>query len=118
VIPTRGAIIPAAVGVDIGCGMAAVRTTLRANDLPDDLRQLRNSIERSIRSAMGVAASITACPTASTPGWCSPGWPPAWRRSRTSTAGSAPTSSTASWVRWAAATTSSNCAWTRRTRCG
>ncbi|WP_143578718.1 RtcB family protein, partial [Stenotrophomonas maltophilia] len=44
----RGAIIPAAVGVDIGCGMAAVRTTLRANDLPDDLRQLRNSIERSI----------------------------------------------------------------------
>ncbi len=48
VIPTRGAIIPAAVGVDIGCGMAAVRTTLRANDLPDDLRQLRNSIERSI----------------------------------------------------------------------
>lgn len=48
VIPTRGAIIPAAVGVDIGCGMAAVRTTLRASDLPDDLRQLRNSIERSV----------------------------------------------------------------------
>ena len=35
VIPTLGAIIPAAVGVDIGCGMAAVRTTLAANDLPD-----------------------------------------------------------------------------------
>ncbi|MCD9033088.1 RtcB family protein [Luteimonas sp. Y-2-2-4F] len=48
VIPTRGAIIPAAVGVDIGCGMAAVRTTLRAADLPDDLRQLRNGIERSV----------------------------------------------------------------------
>lgn len=48
VIPTRGAIIPAAVGVDIGCGMAAVRTTLTANDLPDDLRQLRNGIERSV----------------------------------------------------------------------
>ncbi|TQU23221.1 RtcB family protein, partial [Xanthomonas perforans] len=46
VIPTRGAIIPAAVGVDIGCGMAAVRTTLRANDLPDNLAQLRSSIER------------------------------------------------------------------------
>ena len=48
VIPTRGAIIPAAVGVDIGCGMAAVRTTLRASDLPDDLAQLRSSIERSV----------------------------------------------------------------------
>ncbi len=48
VIPTRGAIIPAAVGVDIGCGMAAVRTTLRANDLPDSLALLRNSIERSV----------------------------------------------------------------------
>ncbi|MBB5209122.1 RtcB family protein [Chiayiivirga flava] len=48
VIPTRGAIIPAAVGVDIGCGMAAVRTTLRADDLPDSLAQLRSSIERGV----------------------------------------------------------------------
>jgi len=48
VIPTRGAIIPAAVGVDIGCGMAAVRTTLRANDLPDSLAQIRSGIERSV----------------------------------------------------------------------
>ncbi|QGW66454.1 RtcB family protein [Lysobacter soli] len=48
VVPTKGAIIPAAVGVDIGCGMAAVRTTLRADDLPDDLSLLRNSIERSV----------------------------------------------------------------------
>ena len=48
VVPTRGAIIPAAVGVDIGCGMAAVRTTLRANDLPDNLAQLRSSIERGV----------------------------------------------------------------------
>ena len=48
VIPTRGAIIPAAVGVDIGCGMAAVRTTLRAADLPDNLAQLRSSIERGV----------------------------------------------------------------------
>jgi tRNA-splicing ligase RtcB len=48
VIPTRGAIIPAAVGVDIGCGMAAVRTTLRAKDLPDSLACLRASIERSV----------------------------------------------------------------------
>ena len=48
VLPTRGAIIPAAVGVDIGCGMAAVRTTLRANDLPDSLAPLRASIERCV----------------------------------------------------------------------
>lgn len=53
VIPTRGAIIPAAVGVDIGCGMAAVRTTLRASDLPDDLGPLRNSIERSVPAGNG-----------------------------------------------------------------
>ena len=48
VVPTRGAIVPAAVGVDIGCGMAAVRTTLRAKDLPDSLALLRSSIERSV----------------------------------------------------------------------
>jgi tRNA-splicing ligase RtcB len=48
VIPTRGAIIPAAVGVDIGCGMMATQTTLRATDLPDSLSSLRASIERSI----------------------------------------------------------------------
>jgi tRNA-splicing ligase RtcB len=48
VIPTRGAIIPAAVGVDIGCGMVAVRTTLRASDLPDSLAAIRAQIERDI----------------------------------------------------------------------
>ncbi len=39
VIPTKGAIIPAAVGVDIGCGMMAVQTTLNANQLPDNLQR-------------------------------------------------------------------------------
>jgi len=53
VIPTRGAIIPAAVGVDIGCGMAAVRTTLRASDLPDNLAHLRSGIERSVPAGNG-----------------------------------------------------------------
>lgn len=48
VIPTRQAIIPAAVGVDIGCGMNAVRTTLRAEDLPANLRSLRLGIEGSV----------------------------------------------------------------------
>ncbi|MBL9078362.1 MAG: RtcB family protein [Planctomycetes bacterium] len=48
VIPTRGAIIPAAVGVDIGCGMMAVRTSLCASDLPDDLKGIRSAIERAV----------------------------------------------------------------------
>jgi tRNA-splicing ligase RtcB len=48
VIPTVGAIIPAAVGVDIGCGMMAVRTTLAASDLPDQLHGLRSAIERAV----------------------------------------------------------------------
>ena len=48
VIPTVGAIIPAAVGVDIGCGMCAVRTSLTANDLPESLRAVREAIERAV----------------------------------------------------------------------
>jgi len=48
VIPTRGAIIPAAVGVDIGCGMMAVQTTLHANQLPDKLHDIREAIERAV----------------------------------------------------------------------
>jgi len=48
VIPTRGAIIPAAVGVDIGCGMMAVQTSLNARDLPDNLHGIRDAIERAV----------------------------------------------------------------------
>ena len=48
VIPTRSAIIPAAVGVDIGCGMCAVRTSLTAPQLPESLRQVRNRIELDV----------------------------------------------------------------------
>ncbi len=48
VVATKGAIVPAAVGVDIGCGMAAVRTTLRASDLPDNLRSMRDHIEGAV----------------------------------------------------------------------
>ncbi len=48
VIPTKGAIIPAAVGVDIGCGMNAIRLTIKANDLPDNLRAVRLTIEEAI----------------------------------------------------------------------
>ena len=48
VIPTTGAIVPAAVGVDIGCGMMAVKTSLTANDLPSDLHPLRTAIEKAV----------------------------------------------------------------------
>ena len=48
VIPTRGAIIPAAVGVDIGCGMNAVRLSLKASDLPDNLYTIRSAIEKRV----------------------------------------------------------------------
>jgi tRNA-splicing ligase RtcB len=48
VIATRAAIVPAAVGVDIGCGMMAVRTTLTASDLPDSLHKLRLGIEAAV----------------------------------------------------------------------
>jgi tRNA-splicing ligase RtcB len=56
VVPTRGAIIPAAVGVDIGCGMVAVETDLPASQLPDSLKKLRTAIEKAVphgRSANG-----------------------------------------------------------------
>jgi tRNA-splicing ligase RtcB len=48
VIPTKGAIIPAAVGVDIGCGMMAVQTSLSANDLPNSLTKIREAIEHAV----------------------------------------------------------------------
>src|SRR5262247_516712 len=48
VIPTKDAIIPAAVGVDIGCGMNAVRLTLTARDLPDTLVRVRSAIETAV----------------------------------------------------------------------
>jgi tRNA-splicing ligase RtcB len=48
VIASKGAIIPAAVGVDIGCGMLAVRTSLTAGQLPDDLKAIRHQIERDV----------------------------------------------------------------------
>lgn len=53
VIATKGAIIPAAVGVDIGCGMIAVKTKFTASQLPDDLEKIRSGIERRIPLSAG-----------------------------------------------------------------
>lgn len=48
VVPTIGAVIPAAVGVDIGCGMMAVKTNMTSHHLPEDLSAIRNAIERAV----------------------------------------------------------------------
>lgn len=53
VVPTQGAVIPACVGVDIGCGMAAVRTDLVSSDLPDDLRPVLAAMEKAIPAGVG-----------------------------------------------------------------
>lgn len=65
VIPTKGAIIPAAVGVDIGCGMNAVRLSLRSSQLPDNLRDMRLAIERAVpvgpKAHKMISARTKAC---------------------------------------------------------
>lgn len=63
VIPTRGAIIPAAVGVDIGCGMNAVRLSLNAAHLPDNLHPIRSAIEAAV--PVGFNMHQRACAEAS-----------------------------------------------------
>lgn len=60
VIPTKKAIIPATVGVDIGCGMNAVRLSLKAGQLPDNLAKIRQAIEAKVPVGFNQHASITA----------------------------------------------------------
>ncbi|MFF5494538.1 RtcB family protein [Streptomyces aquilus] len=78
VIAMRGAVCPAAVGVDIGCGMSAVKTSLTANDLPGDLSRLRSKIEQAIPVGRGMhddpvaPGRFHALPTA--------GWDDFWGR--------------------------------------
>lgn len=60
VIATKGAIIPAAVGVDIGCGMMALRTSLTANALPDSLSHIRGMIEAAVPHGRGTIDQIRA----------------------------------------------------------
>jgi hypothetical protein len=108
VIPTDGAIIPAAVGVDIGCGMIAVETTLRASGLPDDLRGLLGRIERAVPA--GVGKGHRGDPPGAT--WLRDH--PNERVTRLGLVGKAASSSGAS----GRATTSSRCASTRTRWCG
>ncbi len=69
VIATRGAIIPAAVGVDIGCGMVAVQTTLTAADLPDSLAGIRTEIERAVPHGTGFSGNWGNPPAAAIQAW-------------------------------------------------
>lgn len=60
VIPTKSAIIPAAVGVDIGCGMNAVRLSLSASDLPDSLKTLRLAVEQQVPVGFNMHKQVQA----------------------------------------------------------
>ncbi|MFE6827850.1 RtcB family protein [Streptomyces sp. NPDC057690] len=78
VIAMRGAVCPAAVGVDIGCGMSAVRTSLTANDLPGDLSPLRSKIEQAIPVGRGM--HDTAVEPERFHGFATAGWDNFWGR--------------------------------------
>ncbi|MBK0064371.1 MULTISPECIES: RtcB family protein [unclassified Acinetobacter] len=67
VIPTKNAIIPAAVGVDIGCGMNAIRLNLKSSQLPDNLSALRNAIERKVPVGFDVHKQVKAKASTLTP---------------------------------------------------
>jgi len=59
VIPTLGAVIPAAVGVDIGCGMMAVQLSITSSQLPDSLSEMRAAIERAVPVGLGAHKTVS-----------------------------------------------------------
>lgn len=81
VVAMRGAVSPAAVGVDIGCGMSAVKTSLRADQLPDDLGKLRSRIEQAIPVGRGVHQKEVRFEAVREPGAKNPlrGWHEFWQ---------------------------------------
>jgi tRNA-splicing ligase RtcB len=78
VIAMHGAVCPAAVGVDIGCGMSAVKTSLTANDLPGDLSRLRSKIEQAIPVGRGMHGEMVD--PGRIYGFPSAGWGDFWER--------------------------------------
>jgi tRNA-splicing ligase RtcB len=78
VIAMQGAVCPAAVGVDIGCGMSAVKTSLTANDLPGDLSRLRSKIEQTIPVGRGMHADPVD--PSGLHGFATAGWDDFWKR--------------------------------------
>lgn len=81
VVAMRGAVSPAAVGVDIGCGMSAVKTSLKADELPDDLTRLRSKIEQAIPVGRGVHQKDLQFEAVREPGAKNPlrGWHEFWK---------------------------------------
>jgi tRNA-splicing ligase RtcB (3'-phosphate/5'-hydroxy nucleic acid ligase) len=77
VIAMRDAVSPAAVGVDIGCGMSAVKSSLRATDLPDDLSRLRHKIEQTI--PVGRGTHREPVDPSAVPGLKERGWYEFWK---------------------------------------
>ncbi len=67
VIPTKHAIIPTAVGVDIGCGMNAIRLNLKSSQLPDNLSSLRHAIERKVPVGFDLHKQVKAKASTLTP---------------------------------------------------
>ncbi|MFF7010920.1 RtcB family protein [Streptomyces fimicarius] len=78
VIAMQGAVCPAAVGVDIGCGMSAVKTSLTANDLPGDLSRLRSKIEQAIPVGRGMHDAVVD--PGKLHGFPTAGWDDFWGR--------------------------------------
>lgn len=78
VIAMQGAVCPAAVGVDIGCGMSAVKTSLTANDLPGDLSRLRSKIEQAIPVGRGMHGDVVD--PGKLHGFPTAGWDDFWGR--------------------------------------
>ncbi|MFG2500204.1 RtcB family protein [Streptomyces sp. NPDC048441] len=78
VIAMQGAVCPAAVGVDIGCGMSAVKTSLTANDLPGDLSRLRSKIEQAIPVGRGM--HVDPVDPGRLHGFAASGWEDFWGR--------------------------------------
>ena len=122
VIPTRKAVIPAAVGVDIGCGMMAAKTTLTASDLPDSLRAVRTAIERAVphgrsRGKRDRGAWGASPPAAVDAAWATLADDFARLVERSSGARDAPTTGCTS-ARSVAAITSWRCVSTRAGSCG
>ena len=121
VIPTLKAIIPAAVGVDIGCGMMAAKTTLRAEDLPDNLVRCARPSSRPCRTARRRAAVATRAAGRTRPcPWTrsGPRWPTSSTRCASCIRACATPTTASTWARWARATTSSRSAWMRRVSSG
>ncbi|GAA3020321.1 RtcB family protein [Kitasatospora albolonga] len=78
VIAMKGAVCPAAVGVDIGCGMSAVKTSLTKKDLPDDLSRLRSKIEQAIPVGRGLHSD--PIDPGKLHGFATAGWDDFWQR--------------------------------------